>query len=305
MNYKICKLHFKSGIHVPIQNNDSPCFMADTIFSALCTEALATEDGIEKIIKMVREGKIKISDMMPYTEDDYFIKKPFFKVEADISGDSVEKKKFKKLKYIGINNINQFLNGKLNPDREIEKAKKIGNYDIRTNVKIDRIEQTEPFQIQTYHFNKTSGLYFLIGYESEKEFVYLNMLIEALSYSGIGGKRSRGLGRFEYHIDKVPELLLEKLCNNKASKYISLSLSLPHNDELEKVCETSSYQLIKRSGFVASANYAKSYLKKKDFYCFAAGSVFEVEFRGDIYDVSGKEGNHPVYQYAIPMFMGV
>jgi CRISPR-associated protein Csm4 len=44
--------------------------------------------------------------------------------------------------------------------------------------------------------------------------------------------------------------------------------------------------------------------KKRDFYSFAAGSVFQNKFEGDIFDVSIK-GNHPVWRYAKPLFMAV
>ena len=74
--------------------------------------------------------------------------------------------------------------------------------------------------------------------------------------------------------------------------------------EIEKVCTEVQFQLIKRSGFVNSMTYADTFRKKKDFYGFVAGSCFKIPYQGDIYDVS-IYGKHPVYRYAIPIFMGV
>ena len=85
---------------------------------------------------------------------------------------------------------------------------------------------------------------------------------------------------------------------------MSLSISLPKDDEIEKVCTEVQFQLIKRSGFVNSMTYADTFRKKKDFYGFVAGSCFKIPYQGDIYDVS-IYGKHPVYRYAIPIFMGV
>lgn len=83
-----------------------------------------------------------------------------------------------------------------------------------------------------------------------------------------------------------------------------LSVALPADDELENALENASYLLEKRSGFVASSDYAEEWRKKRDLYVFTAGSCFVNCFAGDIYDVS-EGGKHPVYRYAKPIFMGV
>ena len=68
--------------------------------------------------------------------------------------------------------------------------------------------------------------------------------------------------------------------------------------------QDANYSVIKRSGFVASEQYADEHLRKHDLYVFSAGSCFLQKFNGDIFDVSSK-GKHLVYRYAVPMFMGV
>ena len=68
----------------------------------------------------------------------------------------------------------------------------------------------------------------------------------------------------------------------------------------------ASYTVVKKRGFVASSNYAKTFRKKKDIYMLEVGSVYKNTFKGDIYDVSeANTGAHPVYRYGIPFFMGV
>lgn len=128
-------------------------------------------------------------------------------------------------------------------------------------------------------------------------------LLEALAYTGIGGKKSVGLGKFKLLKGKMSECLLEHL-NSNSKKKLLLSVALPRDDELDRVLKSSSYQLEKRSGFVASSAYADEWRKKKDLYVFASGSCFVELFEGDIYDVSDG-GKHPVYRYAKPLFMGV
>lgn len=86
---------------------------------------------------------------------------------------------------------------------------------------------------------------------------------------------------------------------------MSLSVALPTDKELETVLHDAEYLLCKRSGFVASEQYAPEQMRKKDLYVFKAGSCFAEQFGGDVYDVSGKCGRHPVYRYAKPMLMEV
>ena len=43
---------------------------------------------------------------------------------------------------------------------------------------------------------------------------------------------------------------------------------------------------------------------RRKTFMVLAGSCFKIPYQGDIYDVS-IYGKHPVYRYAIPIFMGV
>ena len=86
--------------------------------------------------------------------------------------------------------------------------------------------------------------------------------------------------------------------------YMSLSVSMTDGRELEDIIPNAKYELIKRSGFVYSENYADSPLKKRDMYCFKGGACFDKRFSGKIFDVSDN-GRHPVYRYAKPLLIGI
>ena len=73
---------------------------------------------------------------------------------------------------------------------------------------------------------------------------------------------------------------------------------------MENALQQASYQIIKRSGFVASYAYADDFCRKNDLYVMNAGSCFAQQYQGDIYDVSSG-GSHAVYRYAQPMFLEV
>ena len=82
-----------------------------------------------------------------------------------------------------------------------------------------------------------------------------------------------------------------------------LSVAIPAEDEKEAI-KGSNYSLLRRGGFVQSENYFETPLKKKVTYSFAPGSCFKKRFKGTILDVSNY-GNHPVYRYGKPLFLGV
>ncbi len=102
---------------------------------------------------------------------------------------------------------------------------------------------------------------------------------------------------------KENKALLERLQGQDRYSML-LSTALPMENEMAIALEGASYLLEKRSGFVASDTYAEEFRRKKDLYVFASGSCFINRFSGGVYDVS-EGGCHPVYRYAIPLFMGV
>ena len=130
------------------------------------------------------------------------------------------------------------------------------------------------------------------------------MLLNAVGLVGIGGKRSGGFGKFQVEVLECPAEFLNRLNNSNYKKYISLSISLPKEQEMEIACQNASYLLVKRSGFVYSDTYSPNFQKKKTLYYFAAGSCFENMYEGDIYDGSC-QGKHSVYRYGLPFFLGV
>ena len=204
--------------------------------------------------------------------------------------------------------IDAYLAGNLDPEDEISKFKSLGSFDMRTmSSSLDPEKSLTgdmlPFSVGTYKFGANNGLYIIAAFadsETEKQF---DLLLTNLSYSGIGGKRSAGFGRYTFEKMPVPDVMLLKL-KNAGSNVITLSTSMAKPEELEGIISDANYLLIKRSGFVSSATYADSFRRKKDFYAFKAGSCFKKTFTGDVFDVSDG-GSHPVYRYAKPLFMEV
>lgn len=308
MKYIIYKLSFPNGVHFGNKSlEDSEfTFHADTLFSALCQEAKKDSlDSLEKLVEKAKNGDIVLSDAFPFIDNEFYIPKPIIRIESEEKGDSKTKKAFKRLTYITMSGLVEYLNGQCDAQEEVKKIGKLGQASSRV-LTDQRREETLPYRVGVYNFNVDEydcGLYVILGYDNDDDYFMLSNLFEGLSYSGIGGKRSSGLGRFDIRTSKIPPEI-EKRLNNDGSRYMSLSVALPNDDEFENALANSSYKLIKRSGFVASADYADEYMRKRDLFVFDAGSCFTFKFDGVVADVS-EYGRHPVYRYAKPMFLEV
>lgn len=304
MKYQSYRMIFPVGIHLGNKLSDESMFtvLADTLFSALCQEAVKN-GSLDELVSAVKENKLLISDAMPFIGDTYYIPKPLVKIQTESQGNSKLKKAFKKLSYIPSDKLEVYLKGQLDAEKENEKFSNLGVSTVRTSVAVSNLDKPSPYRVGVFNFNEGNGLYVIVGYEDDDTLYLVSDLLESLSFSGLGGRKSSGLGRFELKFGELDDTILKKL-NDSSKVKTSLSVALPTEEELPTVIEGSRYKMLKRSGFVASTTYADEYLRKNDLYVFSAGSTFTKDFLGDVYDVSNN-GRHSVYRYAKPMLMGV
>lgn len=303
MKYYIIQLSFPYGVHFGGKNLDecNTTFHADTLFSALYIEALKSGQKVaEQMLKKVREGRMLISDAFPYIGNEYFLPKPMIYIERNEDiGDSVLKKTAKKLEYISLDKMDSYIAGNMDIKEESKKFENFGSNQVKTSVAVQEREKTEPYHVGIYRYMEGNGLYFFVGMEEGMEDDFWDIL-NMLSFSGIGGKRSSGLGRFDpKKMIPVEKEHFEK--NNATNGYLLLSTSLPKETEMESALDGAEYLLEKRSGFIQSASFATEQRKKIDQYFFKAGSRFQNRFDGDVYEV-GVGGKHPVYRYGKPLF---
>lgn len=109
----------------------------------------------------------------------------------------------------------------------------LDKHSMKVSVGILGNEEPMPYRVSSFHFNDGSGLYIIVGTETVKESEMFYDLLESLSYQGLGGKKSSGLGRFDFLEKELPEALNKRI-DNKATHYMLLSTALPEDDEFEK-----------------------------------------------------------------------
>lgn len=307
MNYHLFKMVFLDPVHFGKGTLDSTScsFSADTLFSGLCIEAVRKgQKVLDMFVEKVQNGRIQFSDGLPYVRNMLFLPKPYLHIEDKSEpGDSSMKKAYKNMQFLALPYFDKFLHGELTVE-QTRLIDGLGRNALKVSVAIESQEEPQPYRVAYYHFQKDCGLYLVVGFrDQEDEQIFLE-LMDGLSFEGIGGKRSSGYGRFQYYPMTIPDLLKEMLGDDTATCYMTLCGALPVEEELSQVIERASYTLEKRSGFVASQAYAPEQIRKRDLYLFGAGSCFQQKFVGRVVDVSSR-GSHPVYRYAMPMFVGI
>ncbi|MBQ3400145.1 MAG: type III-A CRISPR-associated RAMP protein Csm4 [Lachnospiraceae bacterium] len=309
MKYRGYQLDFLTAVHIGRGHlEDAESFLtADTLFSALCIEALsAGAEKLEELVRCARTAQLRLSDAFPYHGKVFYIPKPLAAIDTGEEGSSVVKKKARKLEYIPADKVSDYLAGKLDVVTEYEALREMGQEEVRTKVQTRETEDNVPYTVGTYSFSADWGLYVIVGYESAEALSLAEDLLKRLSYSGIGGRRSSGLGRFELRSAELSESFTGKLtvdADRSSGSFLLLASSLPDGD-LEDGCRGARYRLIRRSGFVYSETFAAQPVRKKDGYLFRSGSVFTRTYAGKLED-AGIDGSHSVYRYAYPVFMEV
>ena len=318
MNYYLYKLRFLSPVHFgtsessrSIESADMT-LRADSLFSALSHAALKN-NMLDKLISLVNDDKLLFSDTMPYCGDELYIPKPALPAVKHVDSDPSERKKMKKLKYIPISMLGKFtasLKGEAGFD--VNSAKKdFGSSTAVTKAAISGNEQTKPYSVGAFYFYEDCGIYGIVGYESDESINLVKNLLSILGFEGIGGKTSSGYGKFtvddeiylDIPVDNATDVLNSMLKSQNSEQYILLTTALPNSNEIESTLENAKYQLVRRSGFAFSDSIVKP-VKKQTQYFFAAGSVFDRRFSGDLYDV-GRNTPHSVYRYSKPIFLGI
>lgn len=333
MNYCLYKLKFTTPVHIGESDRaDSLAtarmtLCADTLFSALCHAASSDgQAGAGTLCETVRSGRLLLSDAMPYSGENLYIPKPFMKARGPARGAEIaaeDRKAMKKLSHIPVSSLGEFLSSVSGAGHYDAKTygTSFGRSFIAAKNAIGRTagasgeNPVSPYNVGAFEFNPDCGLYFIAAFGEQGAEKRLLSLIERLGTGGVGGRTSSGYGKFTPAED--PRMLADDNCaapdgralfkmlsREEAPLYISLTTSLPLDGELDAALDGAAYGISRRGGFVFSDAFAGSPVKKKTQYFLSAGSVFTHKYRGGLYEAA-KGGNHPVYRYGMPLFLGV
>lgn len=308
MEAKVYKLSFSGAVHFGAGrlSGGGCAFDASTLFSALFMEAL--DDGSSRgLLQAAQSGDLFLSDAFPFIGDELYLPKPMLapqQVEGSAGrvdkGDSREKKAFKKLGYIPASEYTDFCHGEDFDALTHLQRFELGKKGLRTNVNLERADvDAEPFAVGSYSFAPGAGLYFIAAGPYD-----IAPLMERLQYSGLGGRRNAGYGRFSFQQGACPIGL--GALSDVGAVNVLLSTALPAAGELDdELLSNARYSLARKGGFAQTRCEAAAGKRKRVTFPFKAGSVFEKTFEGVVLDVAAPGSPHPVYRYGRALWMGV
>lgn len=305
MKYKIYKLFPYNYCHIKVSegrlDRASMFIHSDTLFSGLinCYTKLFGEKDLDIFI-----DNLVISSLfygLKFSNQElFFVPKPLLIVK---NFDNL--KEFKKLNWVSIKSLekllskfdgestifkldefiflnSQFLITKEEKFTELKEDIKFVDTIIEPKVNIDRTSYfskylyfQEEIMIKKIFINEKlilePFLYFIVEEPIEHLTSILNMLVE----DGIGGERNFGKGVFSFWEEGEIDI------PNSSDYGMLLSLTIPKNEELEKVI---FYKLIKKDGFIYYNQPLG--LKKIKHFKIQEGSIVKMPFMGQNINVS-------------------
>jgi len=310
---------------------------SDTIKSALFVENLNLKNPITDALNFFK--KFKISSSFIFYKDTFFFPRLSKKLNIKFKKNNIEcpdteiRKERKNIQWLDkslfeneINNkiseveISHLIQGKF-LFHSLPSSDKIDNLiyeEIISRVKYNLFTENEPFDVARYHFHQDAGLYFLIELLDDNPEKFLNEILfpsfQILGLNGIGGYKTIGHGTFEPQLTK-----LSLQIPDQPNALTNLSNYLPSKSEFDllfsnpEYSQSLKYSLIKRSGYIASAqDIHLRTLKKKSIYMFKTGSIFpylpnEQPLNGQIQDVTPNDvfSQHKVFKDGTAIFLPI
>lgn len=351
MKYYIFTLKFEGAFRfspnkgVKSLENSGKTLSSDSLFSAIASEGvkLYGENFAAELFEKANKDSFLLSDLLPYCrnngEIELFIPRPRLSItpldgnpkalndQPDSTPKQVaNRKKLKQCEFIPLAVLDEFIEYMKTRDSDtLEKVLAVAlplvsNTDSKNSISFTATgdKETLPYSVVSNRADASMGYYFILGAEDElKE--KIEQVIKSLQYTGLGGKKSSGYGKFHededsYEIEiSTPKenlypsysKLASMLSSNKSEFYMALSSVLPDIEELRAHKDRCFYSLSKRGGFVASERYSPTPLKKKTVVMMNAGSCFPLRIKSRIIDVQGAGGSHPVYRMGKALLLGV
>lgn len=288
---KFDTVHFGDGL----LESSMGLFTASRIFSAMFIEAINLNLS-DELYSLAISDDFVLSDALIHNEE-LFLPKPIGypkKENQKAELNRVQIKQLKKIEMIPSSIFYDFIQGNIDVDL-IEEL-----YHLQQNLWKNSIvtrKGEDPYRVGIVSYYENVKVVFI-----SIKHPLIETLLESLQYTGIGGKKSTGLGKFELTFKEVPKYLKNKITQDSDFPVMLLTTAIPIQEQLANTLKDANYLLIKSSGFADSSSNLQN-LRKQDLYKFKIGSTFNRTFQGDIFDVSPDDFPHPVWNYSKPLFL--
>lgn len=330
MSYFLYQLQFDTPVHFGTAETGGKleqanlAYHADTLFSALCCELAeqGAEEDLQDFIANTKQGKIRFSDLFPWHEENsdvfYYVPKPIFPAMKPIVAFhslqerifyQSQRKKMSQVSYLRASQLQAYLSAQQKGSAFPVTPQSFGKMQINERVNCRQEGDNLPYFVKSFVFAPNAGLYGIVYVADDDLWYQIEVALESLGLTGIGGKRSSGYGKFHFYDDaydlQAPvydddQVLSDFIGNKTASCQICLATLLPKAEEIRDL-EGGYYHLLRRSGFITNAMTQQ---KRDSVYMLSPGSCLSKRLQGMI-GVVGQDAGHEVLRYGLGMYAGV
>jgi CRISPR-associated protein Csm4 len=257
---KAVKLEFKTPVRIGETGigleSVSEVIHSDTLFSAIANALADLNEDVMEFIEKVSNGELRISSALPFKRDRYYLPAPVKPYEKKIDP-LVPKEVFEELLICD------------EVGKEVEKEKPYKEFEL-PKVAVDRVTaNTNIYYVSLLKFDN-GGFYFLVEGNGRR---LIELALRYLADEGIGGKRTWGLGRFEFEFTdfslKTPK---------DANAFVTLSVVFPQNLKSIKF-----WKPLIRGGWTFSRKGRQ--MRKPGIIMASEGSIFGEREEGKVVDL--------------------
>ncbi len=257
---KAFKLKFKTPVRVGDTGigleGVSEVIHSDTLFSATANALADLNEDVEDFVEKVSNGELRFSSAFPFGNDTYYLPAPVKPYKKKIDP-LVPKDVFEEL--LICDEVNW----------EGEKEKPYKEFEL-PKVVVDRVTaNTSIYYVSLLKFDD-GGFYFLVEGNGIR---LIELALRYLSDEGIGGKRTWGLGRFEFEFTdfslKTPK---------DSNAFVTLSVVFPQN-----LRSVAFWKPLIRGGWTFSKRGKQ--IRKPRIIMASEGSVFGEVEHGKVIDL--------------------
>ena len=319
---KVYKLKFETPCHFGAAElggkleSVSFSYASDVLFGALCCE-LVSNEKVCAFVEAVNDGKILFTDLLPYKDEKFFLPKPILLVDGDkaparldlgeMRRQATQRKKQKKIEFIRASRFAEYFCA-VKTNAPFSEENRFGETTLLQKVSC-REEEPLPYFLGAFSFYEDSGFYVVALFDDEANVNFFENILQSLGLSGIGGKKSSGLGKFS--LNKVIPLddgtnddlcaLNQMLADENSAWQMNLSSLIPAADEVATL-KQSFFKLKRRGGFVSS--HGTGYVKKDNVCVATAGSCFPTRLKGTLVSLGNVDG-HEIFRLGKAVYAGL
>lgn len=316
MNTYIAKLEFSSPLATgrgDLWPEGRPLLGSDTLFSALCHgwAALYGEADLTKRLQAFADAPVfLVSSLYVYSAETYYLPVPLVRPADPPAMKYVAR--LRRLDWLPLAEFRTWVQGGSVQWPKLLAAEPLGYMRTHAVVARSRIAQDRrlnraaAFGQTCVEFAAQCGGYVIVQTASDDVANRLGRCLTLLGESGIGGRRSTGMGQFTVATGGLVPAANEWdfLSAGSSGWGVTLSLYAPTPEEAGKVAQAGAYGLCERRGW-ALAGTPRPAAKKAALVMVREGSVAALPCRGRLVDVTPQawrgDGGHPVWRCGMPI----